>query len=74
MNTTSQKTAILHHMRRKGAITPLQALKFYGCFRLAARIDDLRRDGWLINATMVSHRGKRYAAYSLAHVKQERVA
>jgi hypothetical protein len=66
----AQKTQILMHMRRHGAITPLEALKLYGCFRLAARIDDLKRDGWLINSTMVSHRGKRYASYSLAHVKR----
>lgn len=72
MNT--QKTQILHHMRHRGSINPLLALKLYGCFRLAARIEELRRDGWLINSTMVSHRGKRYAAYSLAHVKQERAA
>lgn len=70
----NQKAQILHHMRHKGAITPLVALKLYGCFRLAARIENLRRDGWLINATMVTRGGKRYAAYSLAHVKQERVA
>lgn len=72
MNT--QKDQILLHMRTKGSITPLLALKLYGSFRLAARIEELRRDGWLINATMVTRRGKRYAAYSLAHVKQERVA
>jgi hypothetical protein len=70
----TQKTQILMHMRTKGSINSLLALKLYGCFRLAARIEELRRDGWLINATMVTRGKKRYAAYSLAHVKQERVA
>lgn len=65
MSTESQKAAILEHMRRKGSITPLLALRLYGAFRLAARIDDLKRDGWHINSVMCSRRGKRYAAYSL---------
>lgn len=74
MSQSAQKTQILMHMRTKGPVTPLSALKLFGCFRLAARIDDLRKDGWLINSTMVTHRGKRYASYSLAHVKQGRAA
>ena len=72
MNT--QKTQILQHMRKRGSITPMRALDLYGCFRLAARIDDLRRDGWLINSVMVSRRGKRFAAYSLAQSEQKRAA
>ena len=74
MNTTSQKTAILHHMRKRGSITPVLALRLYGSFRLASRIEELRRDGWLINSVMVTRRNKRYASYSLAHVRQVRVA
>lgn len=74
MNTTSQKIAILHHMRHRGSVNPILALKEYGCFRLAARIEELRRDGWLINSVMVTRRGKRYASYSLAHVKQVKAA
>lgn len=70
----NQKDQILYHMRKRGSITPLLALKLYGCFRLAARIDDLRRDGWLINSVMVTRRGKRFAAYSLAQCAQTRVA
>lgn len=66
----AQKNQILMHMRTKGAITPLVALNLYQCFRLAARIDDLRKDGWLIKSTMVKRGEKRYASYSLAHVKQ----
>jgi hypothetical protein len=70
VSTTTQKEQVLLHMRHRGSITPLLALKEYQCFRLAARIEELRRDGWLINSTLVTRRGKRYAAYSLAHVKQ----
>jgi len=61
-------------MRKVGAITPLEALRKFDCWRLASRIKELRRAGWLINSTMVTRRGKRYASYSLAHVKQKSVA
>jgi hypothetical protein len=74
VNTTTQKIAILHHMRHRGSVNPLLALKLYGSFRLAARIEELRREGWLINSTMVSRNGRRFASYSLAHVKQTRAA
>jgi hypothetical protein len=43
--TSSQKAKILEHLKQNGTINPLQALNLYGCFRLAARIKDLRNDG-----------------------------
>jgi hypothetical protein len=70
----SQAQQILEFMRHEGPITPLIALKRFGSFRLAARIEQLRRAGWLINAKMVKRGEKRYASYSLAHVKEGRVA
>ena len=70
----AQKEQILQHMRNVGPITPLDALRKFQCFRLAARIDDLSRDGWLINSTMVKRGEKRYASYSLAHVRQKGAA
>jgi hypothetical protein len=56
-------------MRNHGSITPMVALKRFGCFRLAARIKELRDDGNLINSAIVTRRGKRYAAYSLVEGK-----
>ena len=44
----SQKESILRHLKRYGRISPIDALKMYGCFRLAARVAELRRDGWPI--------------------------
>lgn len=41
----SQKEVILEHLKRFGSIDPLTALKEYGCYRLGARISDLRREG-----------------------------
>lgn len=39
----TQEDAILQHMKLGQRITPLEALNLYGCFRLAARIHELRQ-------------------------------
>lgn len=61
----SQAADILHHMRRE-PINPMQALMNYGCFRLAARIRDLRDDGHEIHTEVVDMgNDKRVAVYTL---------
>jgi hypothetical protein len=40
-------------MRDGKPITPLLALDQFGCFRLAARINNLRDSGHAIDATMI---------------------
>ena len=60
----SQESQILAHLRR-ATINPMQALERYGCFRLAARIADLRSAGHTIETTMVDRDGKRFAKYRL---------
>jgi len=60
----SQLTKILKHLRKK-PITAIEALNSYGCFRLAARISDLREKGYTIEKTMVERSGKRFAKYRL---------
>ncbi len=60
----SQETQILQHLRR-GPITPLQALDRYQCFRLAARISDLKDKGHRIETEMVRRDNKRFARYRL---------
>jgi hypothetical protein len=47
------------------SLTPLDALQDYGCFRLAARIADLRREGMDIECINETKNGKRYARYQL---------
>lgn len=64
-NTESQNKQILAHLEAGLTITPLEALKRYGCFRLGARIHDLRTKGHPIVTTMVSDGRKRYATYSM---------
>ena len=41
----TQAGQILEHLQKHRSITPLDALNLYGCFRLAARIHELRRHG-----------------------------
>lgn len=46
-----------------GSITPLEALSAFGCFRLSARIADLREEGYRIS-TEIHHDGRKsYAIY-----------
>lgn len=61
----SQTEKILSHLKRR-PLTPLQALEHYGCFRLAARISDLRNKGHLITTEIIETNGKRVARYRLA--------
>ena len=60
----SQTIQILNHLK-KSPITPLDALNDYGCMRLAARINDLRFQGHLIETDMKERDGKRFASYRL---------
>ena len=59
----AQRDAILWHLERRGSITPIEALNELGCFRLAARIEELRRAGHSIRTTIEKRRGKRWARY-----------
>lgn len=63
----SQAECILADLRKGKKITPLDALEDYGCFRLGARIWDLRKDGHPIKMELFEDRrkGKRYARYWL---------
>lgn len=47
------------------SLTPLDALNEFGCFRLAARVADLRREGMDIECATETKNGKRYARYFL---------
>ena len=50
----TQEIRVLEMLReRPDGITALDALNGEGCFRLAARINDLRRAGYWIEAIMI---------------------
>lgn len=61
----SQTIQIKEHLLSGKSITPLEALNEYGCFRLGARIFDLKEQGLNIKTEMVERNGKRFAEYSL---------
>ena len=61
----TQEKQILQHLQKYGEITPLEALSLYGCFRLGARIWDLRREGHKIITSRTSVGKKTFATYRL---------
>lgn len=64
--TETQTAQILAHLKTGRSITPIDALNRYGCFRLGARIYDLKQDGHNIYREMVeTDSGKRVASYTL---------
>ena len=63
--TASQNQAILQYLQAGYALTQLDALRMFGCARLAARINDLRmRGAWILTETVVKD-GKRFARYRM---------
>lgn len=65
-SSESQNAKILSWLENGNKITALEALKFFGCFRLASRIHDLRERGHNITKEMIIQpNGKRVAQYSL---------
>ena len=63
---TSQTNAILEYLSKGKTITPLEALDKFSCFRLGARIYDLKQQGYEFNTVMVkSPSGSCIAQYSL---------
>lgn len=64
--TISQTDAILALLQsRPFGITPMDALDEVGCFRLAARISELRAAGHVIATYPETYRGKTVARYCL---------
>jgi len=53
MKTEPQKDKILKALMRGQKITPHQALRNFGCFRLGARIYELKKEGWPIESKMI---------------------
>jgi len=61
----SQKQAILTYLKKGNSISPLEALNKFGCFRLGARMHELKKQGYNILSEIVTDitTGKRYAEY-----------
>ena len=72
MKTEAQNNQILKYLQTGKSLTPMDALQKFVCFRLGARIYDLKRDGHSIVSQMVDVGEKRVARYSL--IKLAKVA
>ncbi len=71
MAQVSQCDRIVKYMQDFGSITQLDALREFGCMRLASRISDLKKNGYAIKTVMEKAKNKygeavSYARYSLA--------
>lgn len=66
----TQTEMTLEYLKRFGSITPLEALSAFGCFRLSARISDLRADGYEIS-TELNKGKKNFAIYRLEKTDDE---
>jgi len=60
----TQKEMCLEYLEDYDSITPLEALTAFNCFRLAAIICELRKDGYRIT-TKLNDDGKKFAIYEL---------
>ncbi len=63
MKTQNEK--IKAYLSKGKSITQIDALNKFGCFRLAARIADLRNEGVNIATKNVTKEGKTFASYSI---------
>lgn len=66
----TQREKILQYIEENGSITPLDALREFGCMRLASRVSELKRDGCPITAKMETRKNRygepiRYARYTI---------
>ena len=61
----TQKQQIRAYLSKGKAITSIDALSKFGCFRLSARIADLRNEGLNIATKYVTKGDKTFASYSV---------
>lgn len=61
----SQIENIRQYLLDGNAITPIEALNKFGCFRLAAVINNLKKENLNIETTIIKENGKKFAKYKL---------
>ena len=59
----TQEERIIKYLEAGNRLTPIDALNYFRCMRLAPRIHELRNKGYRIKSEMVSKNGKHYAEY-----------
>lgn len=65
----NQREMILRFMTEYGSITPVDAMREFGCMRLASRISEIRKDGYDVRKVLEKNVNRfgdtvRYARYS----------
>lgn len=68
----SQCKKILQYIEENGSITQLDALREFGCMRLASRMSDLKKRGYPVEMRMETAKNRygvpvRYARYSICN-------
>jgi len=63
--TPTQAERILRDLERGRKLTQVSAFRKFQCWRLAARVSELRSEGWCIKTKLIKRNGKQYAQYSL---------
>ena len=61
----TKKQKILEYLKHGNSLTPLEALKMFGSFRLGAVIFELKKEGYNIQTTMVSNGSSHFALYKI---------
>ena len=65
-SSEAQNTKIAKWLEAGNSITQMEALNIFQCFRLASRINDLRKRGLaIVTEKIVTTTGKRVASYRL---------
>lgn len=69
---TNQKTQVLEYMQKYGSISSFEAYARLGITQLGARIDDLKKDGYMFEKEWIRKRKngkvKDYIKYKLSEV------
>lgn len=68
----SMKNQIRRRLEAGDKISPLTALRDFGCMRLAAVVHELRREGLEIVTDTRTQRGKQFAVYRLDRPASDR--
>lgn len=71
MEREKQTAVVLNHLKYRGGLTAIEAVKIYGIMRLAARIADLRDSGIGIRSERVAvldERGKEVGHFARYHL------
>ena len=65
MKVESQSAKVLSRLQKGHSITPIQAIRWWGCMRLARVINDLRNAGHEIETELVGKGQGKYARYRM---------